>query len=107
MLTLITHDGIVAKAVATCGRLDCLVNNAGVSVLARGDILDVKAESFDRCAAINAKALFFLTQAVARHFLASSAGTITAPSSRSPRPAPWRSRSIGRSTACPRPRRPW
>jgi NAD(P)-dependent dehydrogenase (short-subunit alcohol dehydrogenase family) len=71
---LITHEGIVAKAVGTFGRLDCLVNNAGVSVLVRGDILDVTAESFDRCAAINARALFFLTQAVARHFLTDPAG---------------------------------
>ena len=44
-------------------------------MLARGDILDVTAESFDRCAAVNARALFFLTQAVARHFLTSSAGS--------------------------------
>ena len=28
---------------------DCLVNNAGVSVLSRGDVLDVTPESFDRC----------------------------------------------------------
>jgi NAD(P)-dependent dehydrogenase (short-subunit alcohol dehydrogenase family) len=71
---LANHEGIVAKAMETYGRLDCLVNNAGVSVLARGDILDVTAESFDRCAAVNARALFFLTQAVARHFLTDPAG---------------------------------
>lgn len=51
------------------GRLDCLVNNAGVSVLDRGDILDVMPESFDRCVAVNLRAQFFLTQAVARKMI--------------------------------------
>ena len=50
-------------------RLDCLVNNAGVSVLSRGDILDVTPESFDRCLSINLRAQFFLTQKVARRML--------------------------------------
>ena len=35
------------------GPIDCLVNNAGVSVISRGDLLDVTPESFDRCIAIN------------------------------------------------------
>lgn len=51
------------------GRLDCLVNNAGVSVLSRGDILDVTPESFDRCLSINLRAQFFLTQKIARRML--------------------------------------
>ncbi len=59
----------VDKAHGVFGRLDCLVNNAGVSVLSRGDILDVSVESFDRCIAVNLRAQFFLTQAVARRML--------------------------------------
>ncbi|BCH31264.1 3-ketoacyl-ACP reductase [Mesorhizobium sp. L-8-10] len=55
------------------GRLDCLVNNAGVSVLSRGDILDVGTESFDRCVAVNLRAQFFLTQAVARRMIRTDA----------------------------------
>lgn len=55
-----------ARAQAAFGRLDCLVNNAGVSVLSRGDILEVSPESFDRCHGVNLRAQFFLTQAVAR-----------------------------------------
>ncbi|MGH8432465.1 MAG: SDR family oxidoreductase, partial [Solimonas sp.] len=55
---------------ATFGRLDSLVNNAGVSVLSRGDILDVTPESFDRCVSVNLRAPFFLTQAFARRWLA-------------------------------------
>lgn len=59
----------VEKAHAVFGRLDCLVNNAGVSVLSRGDILDVTPESFDRCISVNLRAQFFLTQCVARRML--------------------------------------
>lgn len=60
----------VRQAFAAFGRLDTLVNNAGVSVLSRGDILDVAPESFDRCVAVNLRAQFFLTQAVARAMIA-------------------------------------
>ncbi len=65
-----SRAGFVDAAFATFGRLDCLVNNAGVSVLSRGDILDVSPESFDRCISVNLRAQFFLTQAVARRMLA-------------------------------------
>ena len=54
------------------GSIDCLVNNAGVSVMSRGDLLDVSPESFDRCIAVNTRGTFFLTQAFAKHFLARS-----------------------------------
>lgn len=62
--------GYVARVRAAHGRLDCLINNAGVSVLSRGDILDVTPESFDRCLGVNLRAQFFLTQAVARAMIA-------------------------------------
>ena len=64
------HKAIVEAAVAHWGRLDCLVNNAGVGVMRRGDLLGVTAESFDRCLSVNTRAVFFLSQAVARHMLA-------------------------------------
>jgi len=38
-------------------------------VLKRGDPLDVSEESWDRCHAVNARAVFFLTQAFARQLL--------------------------------------
>jgi NAD(P)-dependent dehydrogenase (short-subunit alcohol dehydrogenase family) len=64
------HGPLIAAATERWGRIDCLVNNAGVGVLHRGDVLDVTPESFDRCIDVNTRAVFFLTQAVARHMLA-------------------------------------
>lgn len=58
------------------GQIDCLVNNAGVSVMSRGDLLDVTAESFDRCIAVNTRGTFFLTQAFAKHCLARSSAPV-------------------------------
>jgi 3-oxoacyl-[acyl-carrier protein] reductase len=51
----------------TCfGRLDLLVNNAGVAPEVRADILEASEESFDRLIRINLKGPYFLTQLVAR-----------------------------------------
>jgi len=48
------------------GRLDLLVNNAGVAPTERVDILEAKEESFDRLISTNTKGPYFLTQAAAR-----------------------------------------
>src|SRR5207245_2368387 len=48
------------------GRLDVLVNNAGVAPDVRADILDATAASFDRLIAINLRGPYFLTQVAAR-----------------------------------------
>ncbi|XPE49176.1 SDR family oxidoreductase [Shigella flexneri] len=45
------------------GRLDCLLDNAGISVKKRGDLLDLEPDSFNQNIAINARAPFFLAQA--------------------------------------------
>jgi NAD(P)-dependent dehydrogenase (short-subunit alcohol dehydrogenase family) len=63
------HTKLIEAASGRWGRIDCLVNNAGVGVAKRGDLLDVTSESFDRCFRVNTKAVFFLSQAVARHML--------------------------------------
>lgn len=60
------HERLLDEAEAALGPLTTLVNNAGVSVLSRGDLLDVTPESFDRCMSVNARGTFFLTQAFAR-----------------------------------------
>ncbi|MCR4438054.1 MAG: 3-ketoacyl-ACP reductase [bacterium] len=59
-----------ARLVEACrarfGRLDLLVNNAGVAPAQRVDILEATEESFDRVLFINLKGPYFLTQAVAK-----------------------------------------
>jgi NAD(P)-dependent dehydrogenase (short-subunit alcohol dehydrogenase family) len=51
---------------STFGRLDLLVNNAGVAPEVRADILEANETSFDRLININVKGPYFLTQLVAR-----------------------------------------
>ncbi|WP_321800017.1 3-ketoacyl-ACP reductase [Caballeronia sp. J97] len=58
--------------------IDCLVNNAGVSVMSRGDLLDVTPESFDRCVTVNTRGTFFLMQTFAKHMLERTRGSIAA-----------------------------
>ncbi len=60
------HAQLVERVRDDLGPIDCLVNNAGVTSLRRGDMLDLGVESFDRCVAVNLRGTFFLTQAVAR-----------------------------------------
>lgn len=70
-----SHARLLNAAEAALGPLDCLVNNAGVSVLSRGDLLDVTPEAYDHCLRINTRGTFFLTQAFARRLLAYPVGT--------------------------------
>ena len=57
---------MVEKVRAEFGRLDLLVNNAGVAPKVRADILEAGEESFDRLIAINLKGPYFLTQLAAK-----------------------------------------
>jgi len=63
---------VVAAAVARFGRVDVLVNNAGVIHL--DEFVDFPEDAFDRVQRINLKAPFLLSQAVARQMIAQGAG---------------------------------
>ena len=51
------------------GDVHVLVNNAGISVKSRGDLLDATEESFDHLINVNLKGPHFLTQLVAKHMI--------------------------------------
>jgi len=55
------------------GRLDLLVNNAGVAPSVRADLLEASESEFDRAISINLKGPYFLTQLAARIMLKQSA----------------------------------
>ncbi|RWH74138.1 MAG: 3-ketoacyl-ACP reductase [Mesorhizobium sp.] len=64
------HAALVDAAISAFGRIDCLVNNAGIAAVIRGDLLELKPENFDRILGINLRGTVFLSQAVARAMLA-------------------------------------
>src|SRR5436190_17089591 len=63
------RERLVSETMAKFGRIDLLVNNAGVAPKVRADLLDAGEESFDRLFAINLKGPYFLTQLVAKQML--------------------------------------
>jgi len=60
-------DDVVRAALEACGRIDVLVNNAGI--IRRDDALTFSEEDWDAVMNVNLKSAFFLAQAVARHFV--------------------------------------
>jgi NAD(P)-dependent dehydrogenase (short-subunit alcohol dehydrogenase family) len=67
-------DAMVAATVAAFGRIDILINNAGVTHAA--NFLDVCEEDFDRVMRINLKSMFLCGQAVARVMVKQHSGAI-------------------------------
>jgi 3-oxoacyl-[acyl-carrier protein] reductase len=67
---LATHAPALDRIVARFGRIDCLVNNAGIASPVRGDLLELTPENYDRVQAVNLRGTLFFSQAVARRMLA-------------------------------------
>lgn len=59
------RDRMVARLMQEFGRIDLLVNNAGVGPKVRLDILETTEESMDFVLGINLRGTFFLSQAIA------------------------------------------
>jgi NAD(P)-dependent dehydrogenase (short-subunit alcohol dehydrogenase family) len=66
---LADHAGMLDQIFERFGRLDVLVNNAGVAPDVRADILEATPQSFDRLISINLRGPYFLTQAAARRMV--------------------------------------
>ncbi len=63
---------MVDAAVDSFGRLDCLVNNAGIET--RSSLLDSTEDDFDKVMAVNLKSAFFGCQIAAKQFIAQGDG---------------------------------
>jgi len=68
------RDRLLAAALGEFGRLDALVNNAGIQ--RTSGPLDVTEEHWDLVMGVNAKAVWFLCQAAMSHFVAQRSGRI-------------------------------
>ncbi len=67
-------DRMVGETVKTLGRVDTLVNNAGVT--RRADIMDLTEADWDRIHRVNAKGVFFCLQRCAREMIPRRSGII-------------------------------
>ncbi len=65
---------VVQQAVSRSGRLDHLVNNAGIVSIA--PLLDTSPQDWDRVLAVNLRGVFLTTRAALPHMLAARAGSI-------------------------------
>jgi 3-oxoacyl-[acyl-carrier protein] reductase len=63
------RQSIAAKANKHLGRINVLVNNAGIAPRSRVDVLDLDEEGFDYVMDINLKGTFFLTQEISRRMI--------------------------------------
>jgi len=63
------HKEVVSNILNHYGRVDFLVNNAGVAPLQRNDLLKMSEESYDRVMNINLKGPVFFAQQIAREMI--------------------------------------
>lgn len=74
------RERLVGETLSRWGRIDLLVNNAGMAPRQRVDLLEATEDSYDEVMAVNLKGPFFLTQRVGRAMIALlAAGAIRQP----------------------------
>ena len=67
------REHLVAETLAAVGRLDVLVNNAGITSPGRKDMLEATEDGLDLVLAVNLKGPFLLTQSLAKHMISAQA----------------------------------
>lgn len=60
---------VVSNILERYGRIDVLINNAGVAPLQRNDVLDMTEESYERVMSINLKGPVFFAQKIAKEMI--------------------------------------
>ena len=65
--SLSSVEAAIGEILAACGRLDVLVNNAGVPLTCAA--LDVTAAEWDEVMSVNLRGAFFVSQQVGRHLI--------------------------------------
>ena len=63
------RERLVKEVIDVYGRIDLLVNNAGIAPNVRADLLEANEASFDRVIDVNLKGPYFLTQRVAQQMI--------------------------------------
>jgi len=71
---LIEVQAAFAEAVRMMGKVDVLINNAGISV--RHKFLDITPDEWDRVIAVNLTGVFYMAQISARHMMKKASGVI-------------------------------
>lgn len=72
LLTLEPIDSIIEQSVAAFGKVDILINNAGI--IRREDAIDYSVSDWDDVMNTNIRTLFFLSQAMAKQFIKQGTG---------------------------------
>lgn len=62
------REAMIAGVLSRMGRIDGLVNNAGIAPPVRADILEASESSFEQLMRVNLQGPYFLTQAVAKYW---------------------------------------
>ncbi|SDY36689.1 3-ketoacyl-ACP reductase [Citreimonas salinaria] len=60
---------LMDRVTESLGPVNTLISNAGVPAMARGDLLDMTPDSFDRCHEVNLRGAFFLAQQAAKRMI--------------------------------------
>ncbi|MDB5526466.1 MAG: fabG [Rhizobium sp.] len=71
---LTSHRSAIDAVTDHFGAIDCLVNNAGIASVVRGDFLDLDPRNFDTIVGTNLRGTIFFTQAVVRAMLKNEPG---------------------------------
>lgn len=71
-----SRENYVSTVIDKYGKIDILVNVAGVAPKIRADILEMTEESYDFVMNINTKGTLFLTQLVAKEMIKNNSGSI-------------------------------